>query len=123
LLILDDEADILDSLKTLIEKESLEVITTDSPKAALHHLEKGNIDLLIIDEVMPRHQGTEFLKKLNQSSSKIKTKPIMFTGKCRSELDDSIKGLFPHFRVFEKPHEMIALIDYCHQELYKKDRK
>lgn len=62
-LILDDEKEILDSLRRLFELDPrLEVLTTDDPEEALDLITKENIQIVFCDIVMPQMDGLEFLR-------------------------------------------------------------
>jgi CheY-like chemotaxis protein len=63
LLLVDDEPDILSSLKHLLESciPGLSVITAPSGRAGLDLLAKERIDLIVSDFKMPGMDGIEFL--------------------------------------------------------------
>ncbi|MHB1262660.1 MAG: response regulator [Thermoplasmatota archaeon] len=63
LLLVDDEPDILASMKTLLESSisSLKVITAPSGRIGLELLERERIDLVVSDFKMPGMDGIEFL--------------------------------------------------------------
>ncbi len=61
-LVLDDEREILESLRRMLELDPrLEVITCDDPKKALELIAKENIQIVLCDIVMPEMDGLEFL--------------------------------------------------------------
>ena len=64
-LIVDDEPDILSSLKTCLEDEfeNLTVHVAESGLEALHLMERESIDLIITDYKMPGMDGFELLAK------------------------------------------------------------
>jgi response regulator RpfG family c-di-GMP phosphodiesterase len=63
LLLVDDEPDILASMKTLLESSitSLKVITAPSGRIGLELLERERVDLIVSDFKMPGMDGIEFL--------------------------------------------------------------
>ncbi len=63
LLLVDDEPDILASMKTLLESSisSLKVITAASGRIGLELLERERVDLIVSDFKMPGMDGIEFL--------------------------------------------------------------
>lgn len=64
-LIVDDEPDILEALKDVIEGflDGVEVITADSGPAALEYLRREPVDLIITDQKMPGMTGLQFLRE------------------------------------------------------------
>jgi len=64
ILAVDDEANILSSLRRLLRRENYELLTASSGEEGLKTLkEEGEIQLIISDQRMPGMQGVEFLKK------------------------------------------------------------
>jgi len=61
-LIVDDEPEILSSLRRLLDREPYDVITTDRPGLALEWLDRKNISLAISDQRMPEMEGDLFLE-------------------------------------------------------------
>ncbi len=63
ILILDDEKEILESMRRMLElDERLEVITCQDPEEALERVVKENIQIVFSDIVMPQMDGLEFLR-------------------------------------------------------------
>jgi len=62
-LLVDDETDILESLKLVLETflYEVEVVTADSGRHALEVLDKRPVDLVVSDYRMPEMNGLEFL--------------------------------------------------------------
>lgn len=68
ILLVDDEPDILASLKTFIEMnmEDVEVVVAESGQEALDILDDGPVDLAIVDYKMAGMDGLEFLEKARE---------------------------------------------------------
>ncbi len=72
ILIVDDEIDILVTMKDILEDEGYQVETIDDPEKALKLIEKKDFDLVISDLKMPKMSGEELLcniKKRNDTTS------------------------------------------------------
>ncbi len=66
ILCVDDEENILASLKRLLRKESYRLLTASSGAEGLAILEKETAQLVISDQRMPSMSGTEFLQKVKE---------------------------------------------------------
>ncbi len=77
-LVIDDEKDILDILKQVIELEKFKVFTALSVEEGLEILEKNEIDAIISDINFPRMSGVELLEIVKEKYEKIPV--ILITG-------------------------------------------
>ena len=77
-LLLDDEQNVLTSIRRLMRKEPFELRETTSPEEALNLLESERFAVVISDQRMPSMDGTEFLEKAAQISRD--TVRIVLTG-------------------------------------------
>jgi two-component system response regulator PilR (NtrC family) len=64
LLIVDDEASMLDFLSLLFQGEGYEVTTARSVEEARRALERGSLDLVLCDILMPDGNGLDLLKEI-----------------------------------------------------------
>jgi len=65
IMIVDDEKDIRETIKTLLESEGYEIITAEDGDDALKKLKKGKkIDLILLDIMMPGTPAKEVVKKV-----------------------------------------------------------
>jgi DNA-binding response OmpR family regulator len=62
IMIIDDDFDILRYCDSILSVKGHEVITRTSPKQALETLNHHNVDLLVVDVVMPEMSGFDVLK-------------------------------------------------------------
>ncbi len=67
-LLVDDQPEILASLRRLLADESFEVVTTTSPREALRRAARGDVSLVVTDERMPRVRGTDLLERIRKRS-------------------------------------------------------
>jgi two-component system, OmpR family, response regulator VicR len=73
ILIVDDQEDILETTKTILEKEKYEVITAINVEKGLKLLDSEKPDLVLLDLMMPDTPINKFIK------SNHKTKIIIFS--------------------------------------------
>ncbi len=113
-LVVDDQEDILESLKDLLETslDGVEVRTALSGKEALGILERERIDLIVTDYKMPGMDGLEFLEASRTPAPK--TPRILMT--AFPDLELAIKAInearIENF--FTKPldpHEIIKVVE------------
>jgi response regulator RpfG family c-di-GMP phosphodiesterase len=66
ILCLDDERNILQSLKRLLRKEGYNMLFASTGEEAFELLEQNDVHLIISDQRMPQMSGTEFLAKVKE---------------------------------------------------------
>jgi response regulator RpfG family c-di-GMP phosphodiesterase len=66
ILCLDDERNILQSLKRLLRKEGYNMLFASSGEEAFNLLKENDVHLIISDQRMPQMSGTEFLAKVKE---------------------------------------------------------
>lgn len=66
ILCLDDERNILQSLKRLLRKEGYNMLFASSGEEAFNLLAENDVHLVISDQRMPQMSGTEFLAKVKE---------------------------------------------------------
>lgn len=88
ILVVDDEQNILDVVKAYLEKEDFEVITAMDGEMALNIFNEQNINLIVLDLMLPKITGEEVCKRIRVSSS---VPIIMLTAKA--EEDEKIEGI------------------------------
>ena len=77
ILLVDDEWDILESVKMLLETMNYKVEITDDGNKAIEMLKKKNFDLVLLDILMPKISGLKTLEKI-RADSKIKKQKVAF---------------------------------------------
>ncbi len=88
ILIADDEAEIRDLLRLYLENESYTVIEAKDGEEALRLFSEHQIDLCILDVMMPKMDGFRVLKKLRETSNI----PVLMLSAKRED-SDKILGL------------------------------
>jgi len=76
--IVDDQPEILVSLRRVFRDERYEIATFSSPMEALEWMRTHAVDLIIADERMPDMRGSDLLDKIRQSSPR--TVRVILTG-------------------------------------------
>jgi CheY-like chemotaxis protein len=64
IMVVDDEQDILFSLKNLLEDYCYEVVTVDSGKKCIQELQKGFCGLVLMDIMMPTMDGWDTIEEI-----------------------------------------------------------
>lgn len=88
ILIADDEKEIISLLRLFLEKENINVYEAYDGEMAYMIMEHYEIDLAILDIMMPRMNGFEVIKKLRQKYNI----PVMILS-AKVALDDKVYGL------------------------------
>ena len=87
-LIADDEKEIISVLRLFLEKENINVYDAYDGEMAYMVMQHYDIDLAIIDIMMPRMNGYELLKKIRREIEI----PVMILS-AKIQLDDKVLGL------------------------------
>lgn len=88
LLIIDDDVNLNELLENYLKDFGFYVHTATDPRAGLRLLDNSEIDLIVLDVMMPGIDGFEVLKRIRQTRS---VPVIMLT--ARGEVTDRILGL------------------------------
>jgi EAL domain-containing protein (putative c-di-GMP-specific phosphodiesterase class I) len=60
-LLLDDEASVIDGLRRALRKEPFRIVATTSVSQAMAALDESDIDVVVADDAMPEMKGCDFL--------------------------------------------------------------
>ena len=88
ILVCDDDKEIVEAIQIYLEQEGYEVLTAYDGMQALQQIRQNQIDLLVIDVMMPRLDGIHATMKIREES---KVPVIIISAK--SEDADKILGL------------------------------
>ena len=83
ILVVDDEPNIVTSLKFLMERAGFEVTVARDGAEALAALEGEPPDLMLLDVMMPEFDGYEVCGRIRQDSAWDGTKIVMLTARGR----------------------------------------
>ncbi|MBL8612079.1 MAG: response regulator [Myxococcales bacterium] len=88
-LFVDDEPQVLESLRALLRKEPFRILTAESAAAALEILARESVAVVVSDERMPGVSGSELLTKVKELYPS--TVRIMLTG--QASLDAVVRAI------------------------------
>jgi DNA-binding response OmpR family regulator len=86
ILVVDDEADILDLVAFHLERAGFKVLKAKDGEAALSLLWDENVDLLVLDLMLPGVSGLEVLKTLRENE-RTKNLPVILLTAKTAEVD------------------------------------
>ncbi|WP_224367150.1 response regulator [Hyalangium versicolor] len=110
-LIVDDELDIVEALKAILEEERYKVVTCSNGREALQGLSETPPDLAIIDIMMPVMNGYETLKAIRQRPELQKLPVLMM-----SAIPPTMKSKDYAWAGFlKKPFSLNELLKHVHQ--------
>jgi len=80
IMVVDDEQDIVELVKVILQAKGFDVITFDNARDAWAELKKGNIpDLVLLDIRMPEMSGNDFCDKVESDKRFKEMKIVVFT--------------------------------------------
>ena len=86
LLIIDDDPDYVDGIKSILEKAGYQVDAAYNPKAGLEALKSGAYDLLLLDIMMGRGaEGVMVARKINKDP-KLREIPVLIITGIREQM-------------------------------------
>lgn len=116
ILLVDDDAEIVESLRLALEAQDYEVLVARDGNQGLALIERENPDLIILDMMMPKRSGflvLERLKRLGDDKHRI----IMITAnegnrhKAYAEMlgvDDYVRKPFPMDRLIQSVKRLLG---------------
>ena len=107
-LLVDDEKDFTETLATRLEARKLSALTASSGDEAISILREADIDVVILDMVMPGKTGIEVLREIKQIKPLVEV--ILLTG--HATVESAIEGMTQGaFYYLMKPAEMKTLLE------------
>ena len=67
ILVIDDERDVRDSVKCVLDLAGYEVLTAESVTEALEQLQRTPMDLVITDIIMPKMNGVQAIESIRRA--------------------------------------------------------
>ncbi len=96
IMVVDDEENILELVKAILEQEGFEVIYVNNGQECLKKLEEVKPDLILMDMMMPEMSGRETTEKI-RANSKTKNLKIAFLTVAR--FSETGKGVLKKLNV------------------------
>lgn len=66
IIIIDDDVQVLESVKDALEVRDMQIRTFSNPIEGLEYIKNNNVDVLILDYYMPEMNGSEVVEKLRE---------------------------------------------------------
>ncbi len=106
ILVVDDEPQVCEAVKMLLEFDGHEVVTADSGKEALALFEHGKFDVVITDYTMPEMKGDELALAIKAS---VPGQPVVMLTAHAEMLKTSAVPLTGVDQLVSKPFQFIDL--------------
>jgi DNA-binding response OmpR family regulator len=104
ILVVDDEFDILDIVADILRDEGHRVLTARNGAEALERLDAEEVDLILLDIMMPVMSGPEMLETLRARSADVPPVIVMSAGAGRATADQAGDAFL------QKPFEIEQLV-------------
>src|SRR5262245_4719312 len=117
-LLVDDDASLLQGLRRALHGEPYEIVTAGSARAALDVIASQPIDVVVSDEEMPGMRGNQLLASVHASHPD--TMRIMMTGQASLEVAMRAINEGHAYRFFTKPCNVVELAVGIRQALVQR---
>jgi DNA-binding response OmpR family regulator len=91
IMVIDDQPEILELVSFTLQKEGYEVIPVEDAEKALQELKDKDVDMFIVDIMLPNMDGFEFVRHI-RAMEKHKLTPVIFLS-AKGEEFDKVLGL------------------------------
>ncbi|HAA04953.1 MAG TPA: response regulator [Syntrophobacteraceae bacterium] len=116
-LVVDDEADFLETIVKRLQRRKINATGVDSGKKALEVLEAENFDVVVLDVLMPGMDGIETLKYIKKRKPFVEV--IILTG--HASVESGIQGMqHGAFDYVMKPADLEELIHKIQEAFERK---
>lgn len=117
-LVVDDEADFLETIVMRLRRRKIDALGVDGGKKALEIVENERFDVVVLDVLMPGMDGIETLKLLKKKDPFIEV--IILTG--HGSVESGLQGMqFGAFDYIMKPADLDELLEKI-QQAYERKR-
>ena len=117
LLVIDDDPDFVDGIKSILVAADYDVDVAYNPKDGLRALQTGNYDLLLLDIMMGRGAEGIMIARKMRKDPKLREVPVLIITGIREQMAFLFPGeaVHPHFvavdELVEKPIEPKLLLE------------
>ena len=116
-LVVDDEADFLETVVMRLRRRKIDAYGVDGGKKALEIVENERFDVVVLDVLMPGMDGIETLKLLKKKKPFIEV--IILTG--HGSVESGLQGMqFGAFDYIMKPADLDELLEKIQQAYERK---
>ena len=109
ILIIDDEKDFVFVMRARLEHEGYEVLEANDGLSGLEVLLRNDVDLILLDIMMPRMDGFTFYKTLHEQGKVLPPPPIIAVTAYSSRIE-SRRHLLGDVPILAKPFELSVLL-------------
>lgn len=109
-LLVEDDRDISELVKNHLEQENFTVLTVFDGEKALALLQKNEVDLILLDLMLPKLSGIDFLKQVRTTS----LIPVLIISAKGSDIDKALGLGFGADDYISKPFSMLELTARVH---------
>ncbi len=122
IMIVDDDPDILMSLRMLFEAKKIDVVTAENGSECLARLEEGFEGIILLDLMMPVLDGIETIKQMITEGFIDKNIIIVLTAKKIQ--GEEFNEIYPYiYEYITKPFDMNHLIATVEKAMHGKPKK
>jgi DNA-binding NtrC family response regulator len=109
ILLVDDEAKILNALSGALRRDGHEVLATANPRDAQRLLSQRMFDLLVVDNLMPELTGLDLVRELSAAPGVERPQVVMMT--AHATIESAIEAMrLGAFDYLQKPFEIDELL-------------
>ena len=109
ILLVDDEAKILNALAGALRHDGHEVVATTNPREAQRLLSQRMFDLLVVDNLMPELTGLDLVRELSAAPGAERPQVVMMT--AHATIESAIEAMrLGAFDYLQKPFEIDELL-------------
>ncbi|GEM_PF-6441643 len=118
-MVLDDEEDVCEIVKFILEDLGYEVFTSSDGYAMLDKLATQKFDLLLVDLQMPKMSGQDFIEHIQVMPKDVRPAIMVLTGRLNDYMQEQINNL-DIVDVISKPFEMAEVQEKVQKFMHNK---